>query len=207
MSLMGHLFIIAAPSGAGKTSLVKALMEREPQLKTSVSYTTRAPRPGEIHGLHYHFVDTEAFLKLKDQGEFLEWAQVFDHYYGTSQNWVKQQLEAGIDILLEIDWQGAAQVRRIFPQSVSVFILPPSRSALEQRLRLRQQDSDAVIARRMASATAEISHYQEFDFLIVNENFATALQDLHCLVRAQYLKLAYQQPRLTNLIASLLKSD
>lgn len=204
MNLVGHLFIIAAPSGAGKTSLVTALLEREPQLKTSVSFTTRAPRPGEVHGVHYHFVDREAFLQLKDQGEFLEWAKVFDHYYGTSQNWVKQQLEAGTDVLLEIDWQGASQVRRIFPQSVGIFILPPSRSALEQRLRLRQQDSDAVIARRMATAAVEISHYEEFDFLVVNEKFETALQDLHCLVRAQCLKLVSQKPRLAMLVANLL---
>lgn len=204
MNLVGHLFIIAAPSGAGKTSLVTALLEKEPQLKTSVSYTTRAPRPGEVHGVHYHFVDREAFLQLKDQGEFLEWAKVFDHYYGTSQNWVKQQLEAGTDVLLEIDWQGASQVRRIFPQSVGIFILPPSRSALEQRLRLRQQDSDAVIARRMATAAVEISHYEEFDFLVVNEKFETALQDLHCLVRAQCLKLVSQKPHLAMLVANLL---
>jgi len=170
----GSLFVIAAPSGAGKTSLVKAVLERDPSLRVSVSHTTRKPRPHEIAGEHYHFIDVDEFRRLRDAGEFLEHAQVFDNFYGTGRAQVEALRNAGHDVILEIDWQGAQQVRRAQPDAHTVFILPPSRSALEARLRNRKTDSDEVIARRLRDSIADMSHYMEFDSVIVNQDFEDA---------------------------------
>ncbi|OAP87716.1 guanylate kinase, partial [Acidithiobacillus ferrooxidans] len=183
----GILWIISAPSGAGKTSLARALVAATPQLRTSVSYTTRSPRPGEVEGTDYHFVPTEAFTAMAERGEFLEFAKVHGNGYGTSEPWVKSQLFAGTDCLLEIDWQGARQVRERLPgQAVSIFILPPSVAALAERLRDRGQDSEAVIARRLAAAREELLHYDEFDYLVVNDHFQDALADLQSIVHAEH---------------------
>jgi len=170
----GSLFVIAAPSGAGKTSLVKAVLERDPSLRVSVSHTTRKPRPHEVAGEHYHFIDVNEFRRLRDAGEFLEHAQVFDNFYGTGRAQVEALRNAGHDVILEIDWQGAQQVRRAQPDAHTVFILPPSRSALEARLRNRKTDSDEVIARRLRDSIADMSHYMEFDSVIVNQDFEDA---------------------------------
>ena len=170
----GSLFVIAAPSGAGKTSLVKAVLERDPSLRVSVSHTTRKPRPHEVAGEHYHFIDVDEFRRLRDAGEFLEHAQVFDNFYGTGRAQVEALRNAGHDVILEIDWQGAQQVRRAQPDAHTVFILPPSRSALEARLRNRKTDSDEVIARRLRDSIADMSHYMEFDSVIVNQDFEDA---------------------------------
>lgn len=199
----GLLFILSAPSGAGKTSLVRALLERESSLYLAVSFTTRAPRSGEQDGVHYHFVEPERFRHMVATGEFLEHAQVFGNHYGTAESTVRSQLEQGRDLLLEIDWQGARQVRTRFPQAVSIFILPPSAQALEQRLRNRGLDSDHVIASRMAEAHSELLHYAEYDYLMVNDRFDTALNDLTCLVRAERLRHSHQAPRLGSLLAGL----
>lgn len=174
----GKLFIISAPSGAGKSSLAKALMERMPRLALSVSHTTRAPRPGEQDGVHYHFVTHAQFEAMVAGDQFAEYARVFDNYYGTAWDSIERLLAAGKDVILDIDWQGARNIKRLRPQAVSIFILPPSRLALEQRLRNRGQDSDAVIARRMAEAVSEMSHYGEFDHVVVNDDFDAALDDL-----------------------------
>jgi guanylate kinase len=171
----GQLFVIAAPSGAGKTSLVKALMAQRPALQFSVSYTTRAPRPAERPGVDYHFVSVEVFRAMAAAGEFLEHAQVFDHYYGTAQATLETALAQGRDLLLEIDWQGAAQVRKRLPEARGIFILPPSRAALEERLRKRRTDSDEVIARRLRDSVTELSHWSEFDFVVVIDHFDRAL--------------------------------
>jgi guanylate kinase len=203
----GILFIVSAPSGAGKTSLVKALLERDPDLRLAVSFTTRASRPGEQDGVHYHFVDTAEFLRMVDAGEFLEHAQVFGNRYGTAEATVRSELEQGRDLLLEIDWQGARQVRGRFPEAVSIFVLPPSADALEQRLRGRGQDTDQVIAGRMAEARSEMSHHGEYDFLVVNDVFDTALDDLGCLVRAERLRREHCGPRLAPLLAELAGTD
>jgi len=199
----GILFILSAPSGAGKTSLIKALLEHEPSLRLAVSFTTRAPRSGEQDGIHYHFVEPERFRRMVAAGEFIEHAQVFGNHYGTAESTVRSQLGQGRDLLLEIDWQGARQVRTRFPQAVSIFILPPSAQALEQRLRSRGLDSDQVIASRMAEARSELSHYAEYDYLVVNDCFDNALNDLACLVRAERLRCSYQAPRLGSLPAGL----
>lgn len=188
MSTMGNLFIITAASGTGKTSMVRALLEQDPQVKLSISYTTRAPRPGEQDGVHYHFVDEAKFLQMLREGDFLESAEVHGARYGTSQSRVEEFLRAGNDLVLEIDWQGAAQVRSLYPQAISIFILPPSMEALEQRLHYRAQDSVAVIARRLAAAREEMSHVAEFDYVIINDKFETALLDLCAIVRTQRLK-------------------
>jgi len=185
---MGNLFIITAASGTGKTSMVRALLEQDPQVKLSISYTTRAPRPGEQDGVHYHFVDEAKFLQMLREGDFLESAEVHGARYGTSQSRVEEFLRAGNDLVLEIDWQGAAQVRSLYPQAISIFILPPSMEALEQRLHYRAQDSAAVIARRLAAAREEMSHVAEFDYVIINDKFETALLDLCAIVRTQRLK-------------------
>lgn len=200
----GTLFIIAAPSGAGKTSLVKELVEQVDDLIVSVSHTTRSPRPGEQDGVNYHFVTQDAFLGMMERGDFLEHAKVFDNYYGTSQGWVEEQLNVGKDVILEIDWQGARQVRCIMPDCIGIFILPPSRQTLEDRLRSRGQDSEEIIARRMQDARNEISHYGEFDYLVVNDDFETALVDLAAIIRDRRNTIAVQSAKLESLLADLL---
>ncbi len=191
----GILYILSAPSGAGKTSLLKALLPLDQGLVMSVSHTTRAPRSGESDGLDYHFVSTETFMRLAGEGAFLEQAQVFDNHYGTSEAAVRAQLSKGLDVVLEIDWQGARQVRKVFPDAVSVFIAPPSISALRERLSSRGQDDEEVILRRMAAAQAELSHYSEYDYLVVNDRFDTALADLQCIVRSERLRMARSAQR------------
>lgn len=178
----GSLFIIAAPSGGGKTSLVNALLKQDPRLVLSVSHTTRAARPGEIDGQQYHFVDEAEYEQMVDAGEFMEHARVFDHFYGTNRNSVALQLKLGHDVILEIDWQGARQVRFVFPDCCSIFIIPPSLEDLRKRLTGRGQDSAKVIQRRMRDAQAEISHWAEFDYLVVNDNFDTALDELRAII-------------------------
>lgn len=191
----GTLIIITAPSGAGKTTLVRGLLERDPQVKLSVSFTTRAPRTGEEDGREYHFVDVPTFRSLRDRGEFLEWAEVHGNYYATSRVWLKEQIAAGRDILLEIDWQGAQQVRKAFPEAMGVFILPPSFEELEVRLRGRGTDSDDVISRRLLGARGEMRHVGEFDYVILNNTLQTALDDLVAVVRASRLRYANQHAR------------
>lgn len=200
----GNLFTVSAPSGAGKTSLVNALLPALDGVQISVSHTTRAKRPSEIEGVNYHFIDHPTFENMLEQGDFLEAAEVFGNRYGTSQRWVKETLAAGIDVILEIDWQGARQVRRLLPDTVSIFILPPSRAALVQRLTQRGQDSAAVIEKRMAAAIDEMSHYAEADYLVVNDDFATALDQLRAIFLAQRLRLARQQTRQETLLSGLL---
>jgi len=181
----GLLFVITAPSGAGKTSLIEALMKKDARLKLSISYTTRPPRRGEASGREYHFVDERAFLAMLQAGEFLESAEVHGYRYGTSQKIVRELLAGGEDLILEIDWQGARQVRRLIPECIGIFILPPSVAELERRMRARAQDSEAVIARRMASAREELAHAPEFEYAIINKDFDEALQDLIGVVRAE----------------------
>ena len=195
--------IVTAPSGAGKTSLVRAMLERDSQVRLSVSWTTRAPRPGEQDGRDYHFVDTETFAAMLARGEFLESALVYGNYYGTSEAWIRERIAAGDDVLLEIDWQGAQQVRKLFPQAVGIFIMPPSLETLEQRLRLRGQDDDATVARRMSVARSEISHAVEFDYVIINDVFETALADLLAVIRSLRLKGPVQQQLHAALFSSL----
>ncbi len=204
MKRRGILYTISAPSGAGKTSLVKALLEQSSNLRVSVSHTTRAQRPGEVNGVNYHFVDRTAFEAMLARGEFLEQAEVFGNFYGTSQKWVEDMLAAGTDVILEIDWQGAQQIRRLMPDSIGIFILPPSLQALLERLNGRGQDDAAVIEKRMAQARSEIAHYAEADYLVVNDNFDHALADLLAIVRAQPLRLAEQLNTLDSLLNSLL---
>jgi len=204
MPAKGTLFIISAPSGAGKTSLVKVLCEDNVSLRTSVSFTTRSIRPGEENGVHYHFVNHDDFEAMLERSEFLESANVFGNYYGTSQVWVEEQLNAGIDVILEIDWQGALQVRKLLPDSVSIFILPPSRQALEERLNGRGQDDAEVIAKRMAQAKDEMSHYSEFEYLVINDDFNVALSELRTIITAQRLRARYQHQQANNLIKELL---
>lgn len=203
----GTLFIVSAPSGAGKTSLVAALVQQVPGLRISVSHTTRPCRPGEVDGVNYHFVDREQFMASVEAGRFLEHAEVFGNLYGTSQDWVEAMLAEGQDVILEIDWQGAAQVRRLMPDAVSIFILPPSVEVLAQRLRNRGSDVDDVIARRLAGAREEMSHYPEFDFLVINDDFQRALEDLTAIVAAQRLTQRRQQARLAPMLENLLSDD
>ncbi len=200
----GTLYIVAAPSGAGKTSLVRALLERSEGLALSVSHTTRPMRSGEEAGVHYHFVDRERFQAMVAAGDFLEHAEVFGNHYGTSRSAVEAQLAAGLDVILEIDWQGARQVRAAFPEALGIFILPPSRAALEERLRGRGQDSDEVIAGRMARAVDEMVHFDEFDYLVINDDFDVALEQLAAILTAQRLRQPCQQQRHADLIKSLL---
>jgi guanylate kinase len=205
--MTGTLYIVAAPSGAGKTSLLKALLESTDQLKLSVSHTTRPPRPGEQDGVHYNFVDVDTFKQMIAGGLFLEHAEVFGNFYGTSRPWVEQALARGENVILEIDWQGAQKVRAALPQAVSIFILPPSRPELERRLRGRGTEADEVIARRLGEAQREMAHYGEFDYLVVNDDFEQALADLRAIMlegRGDSLRLAAQQARLQPLIAALL---
>jgi guanylate kinase len=199
----GNLFIICAPSGAGKTSLVNALLEREPDIELSISYTTRAPRPGETDGRNYHFVTREQFLEMAGRGEFLEHAEVHGNFYATSQSWINARRAEGKDILLEIDWQGAAQVRGQIPDAVGVFILPPSPETLRRRLEGRGQDSAEVIEQRLLAARGEVAHVAEFDYVIINRNFDVAVTDLVSIVRAQRLRLAAQIERYRDLINQL----
>jgi guanylate kinase len=201
----GCLFVLAAPSGAGKTSLVRALLEREPAIRLSVSYTTRPPRPGEADGVDYHFVDEPRFLALKAAGEFLEHAHVHGNWYATSATWLKRETEQGHDVLLEIDWQGAAQVRRLIPEAVHVFILPPSLESLRERLERRGQDSPEVIARRLVAAREEMAHCGEFDYVIMNQDFARAVDDLSAIVRAARLAAARQTVRIAALLQRMLQ--
>ncbi|KAI5915979.1 MAG: guanylate kinase [Proteobacteria bacterium] len=191
----GTLFVVTAPSGAGKTTLVRGLLQRDARVQLSVSFTTRAPRAGEQNGREYHFVDLATFRALRDRGEFLEWAEVHGNYYATSKVWLKEQVAAGRDTLLEIDWQGAQQVRKAFPDAVGVFILPPSLDELEKRLRGRNTDSDDVISRRLLAARGEMRHVAEFDYVIINNELQEALEDLVAVVRAARLRYAPQHLR------------
>jgi len=199
----GNLFVIAAPSGGGKTSLTRALLEREPGIRLSVSYTTRPPRTGEQDGVDYHFVSADRFAVLKDDNEFLEHAHVHGNWYATSGTWLKSQVSAGQDVLLEIDWQGAAQVRVLIPESVHIFILPPSLESLEERLVRRGQDDAATIARRLDAAREEIRHCVDFNYVIINQDFASAVDDLTAVARATRLRTAQQLARHQPLIAQL----
>ena len=194
------LFIVSSPSGGGKTSLVKALLESEPEVRLSVSHTTRAPRPGEVNGRSYHFVALPEFERMQQAGEFLESAVIYGNRYGTSQKWIERERAEGRDVLLEIDWQGALQVRRLMRQVVSIFILPPSLEVLESRLKGRAQDSAETIARRLAAAREEISHVAEYDYVIINDDFNRAALDLRSIIRAERLKLARQLSRHSNVI-------
>jgi guanylate kinase len=203
--MRGQLYVISAPSGAGKTSLVAALLRQEPQIRVSVSHTTRAPRLGEQTGVHYHFVSQDEFTQRINECDFLEHAQVFDNFYGTSQQAVETMLNDGLDVILEIDWQGAQQIRKMRPDVISIFILPPSIEALRTRLTGRGQDSEETINRRMTDAVSEMQHYNEFDYLVINDDFELALNDIRNIFHAQRLRLHRQtatyQNTLLNLIA------
>jgi guanylate kinase len=201
--MSGSLFIVSAPSGAGKTSLVHALLKVNPQIDLSVSYTTRSPREGEIDGVAYHFISRERFEAMATAGEFLESAEVYGNYYGTSQTWISQENAKDRDILLEIDWQGAAQVRRVFPECISIFILPPSLEALEQRLTGRGKDSSEIIARRMAAVRDDVAHVAEFDYVIINDDLNEALQQLNAVVTAARHRSNKQLARHQQLINQL----
>jgi guanylate kinase len=200
----GSLYIVAAPSGAGKSTLVNALLKRESGIKLSISYTSRGPRPGEQDGVHYHFVSSATFMEMVERGEFFEYAIVHGDLKGTARTAVEQQLANGVDVLLEIDYQGARLVRHLMPDSISIFILPPSREELERRLRSRAQDSEDVIKRRLSGSRAEISHAHEFDYIIVNENFDSALDDLTTIVHASRLRQRVQSAKLKALVDGLL---
>ncbi|WP_036301646.1 guanylate kinase [Methylotenera sp. L2L1] len=199
----GNLYIITAASGAGKTSLIKALLAEDAHLKLSISHTTRKPRPGEQDGVDYHFVDDAAFLQMLSEAKFLESAEVHGARYGTSQSAVDAPLQAGHDVILEIDWQGAAQVRRLFPDAISIFVLPPSIETLEQRLNSRGQDSQETISKRVAAARAEMRHVSEFDYVTINNYFDVALQDIRAIIRAQRLVATAQLQRYASLIQAL----
>jgi guanylate kinase len=203
----GRLYVVSAPSGAGKTSLVKALMEREPGIRFSVSYTTRKPRPNEVDGRDYHFVTMEQFAGMVAHDEFLEHAQVFDNYYGTGARAVEAALANGERLLLEIDWQGAAQVRARLPEARSIFILPPSRASLEQRLMARSTDTDVVIARRLKDAAQDLAHWADFDHVVINDRFDEALRDLQAIVQNRGGHLSAQRPEVARLAAQLLRPE
>ncbi|MBT0586801.1 guanylate kinase [Alteromonas oceanisediminis] len=213
VQLLGNLFILSAPSGAGKSSLIKALLEKHcgsdplasKSMRVSVSHTTRKPRPGEVDGEHYHFVDREAFEQLIQEGAFFEWAEVFDNYYGTSRLAIEDTLSRGVDVFLDIDWQGARQVKALMPDAVGIFILPPSISVLRDRLDSRGQDSDEVIQARMQKAKDEMSHFNEFDYMLINDDFETALVGLENIVFAQREKVSNQRLRHSDLISDLLE--
>ena len=201
--MIGNLFIVAAPSGAGKTTLVSLLLENDPQIRVSISHTTRAPRPGEESGREYHFIDVPAFLDKVQSGEFLEWAEVHGNYYGTSKKWIESEMSSGRDVLLEIDWQGAQQVRKSFPKAIGIFVLPPSLDVLKTRLSGRGTDSAEVIARRIAAAHDEMRHVDEFDYVIINDDLQQASGDLQSIVTASRLHYANQRQRHASLFASL----
>lgn len=204
MIATGTLYIVAAPSGAGKTSLVRSLVECTSGVEVSVSHTTRPRRPGEQEGVDYHFVDPDTFQSMVKEGVFLEYAQVFNHFYGTSRHVVTERLKSGIDVVLEIDWQGARQVRALIPESLAIFILPPSKETLRQRLKSRAQDDNAVIEQRMQAAVSEISHYNEFDYLIVNDDFNVALEALRAIFIANRQRRDKQVLRQGELLQALL---
>ena len=201
----GNLFILSAPSGAGKSSLIGALLKKHGDMKVSVSHTTRSPRPGEENGVHYHFVSVNEFKALIEKNDFFEWAQVFDNFYGTSKQAIESQLAAGIDVFLDIDWQGAQQIRKLVDDVETIFILPPSKEELESRLNNRGQDSAEVIAGRMAKAQSETSHYNEYDYVVVNDDFDTALTEIETIVMAKRLSLKSQTVRHQALLENLLK--
>lgn len=201
--MAGSLYVVTAPSGAGKTTLVRGLLARDSFVQLSVSHTTRAPRPGEMDGREYHFIGVDAFERLRDQGGFLEWAQVHGNYYGTSRQWLESRMAAGQDVLLEIDWQGARQVRALFPAAIGIFILPPSVEELERRLTARGQDAQDVIARRVAGAREEMRHVGEFDYVIINKELQVALDDLAAVVRAERLRQSAQRQRAPEFFAFL----
>jgi guanylate kinase len=198
------LFIVSAPSGAGKTSLLRELVPADPRLVASVSHATRAMRPGEQDGVHYHFVSVERFEELAGQGAFLEHARVFDNYYGTAEDAVRNQLRQGLDVVLEIDWQGAEQVRRRFPEAVSVFVAPPSIDALRARLSARGQDSQEVVERRMRDARDQLSHFPEYDYLVINDDFSEALGDLRAIIAAERLREPRQAERYAGALGEML---
>ncbi|GEA62148.1 guanylate kinase [Vibrio comitans] len=202
----GTLYIVSAPSGAGKSSLISAMLEKNPvyAMKVSVSHTTRGARPGEEDGVHYHFVERNEFETLIEQGVFLEHAEVFGNYYGTSRVWIEENLERGIDVFLDIDWQGARQIRSQMPHAKSVFILPPSNGELERRLNVRGQDSSEIIAKRMSEAKSEMSHYDEYDYIIVNDDFDAALMDFRAILRAERLKQDKQTAKYSGMLSALL---
>ncbi len=202
--MIGNLFIVAAPSGAGKTTLVRHLLESDRQIGVSISHTTRRSRPGEENGREYHFVDVPSFLERIGHGEFLEWAEVHGNYYGTSKRWIENEMLAERDVLLEIDWQGAQQVRKVFPQAIGIFVLPPSMAILHERLSGRGTDSEDVIARRIAAARDEMRHVDEFDYVIINDTLQQAVGDLQAIVRAARLRYANQRQRHAALFPSLL---
>lgn len=204
MTTLGTLFIVSAPSGAGKTSLVQALVDSLDDIRVSISHTTRTMRPGEIDGVNYHFAERDQFVAMIEQSAFLEHAEVFGNLYGTSTDWVKSTLNSGIDVILEIDWQGAQQVRHLMPEAQSIFILPPSRQELRNRLTGRGQDDESVIDGRMEQATNEISHYIEADFIIINDDFADALTDFKSIILSQRAKTKHQQGRHQDLLSELL---
>jgi guanylate kinase len=198
------LYIIAAPSGAGKTSLVRAAASHIDHLSISVSFTTRPPRPGEIEGVNYHFVTPDIFEQRINQQDFLEYAQVFGYFYGTSRKWVNTQIQNGNDVILEIDWQGAFQIRKLFPQSVSIFILPPSLEILHARLKERKQDSENIIEKRMAEAKSQCAHFSEFEYLIINNEFNAAVAEFAAIVQANRLRCAIQRKKYAALIQEML---
>ncbi|MGB8339190.1 MAG: guanylate kinase [Burkholderiales bacterium] len=201
----GNLFIVWAPSGAGKSSLIAALLERDIMVRQSVSFTTRAPREGEVEGKHYHFVTREIFQRMISAGDFLEHAEVYGNFYGTSKKWIENAMQNGFDVVMAIDWQGARQIRNIFPQTVGVFILPPSIDGLRQRLTARGQDTAEVIERRLASAHEDMSHLSEFDYVIINNEFSDAVSDLLAIFRSQRLKRDAQFKRNCDIISNLIK--
>ena len=200
---VGNIYIVVAPSGAGKTSLVSALLQAEPAVELSISYTTRAARTGEVDGQHYHFVDHATFQSMIGAGDFLEYAEVYGNFYGTSVRWLQSRLQEGRDILLEIDWQGAEQVRKVFPEALGIFILPPSIEELERRLRGRGTDTEEVILRRLASARSEIDKVAEYDYIVVNDDFDRARLDLISIFRARRLRAAVQVVRLAPALARM----
>ena len=202
--MSGHLFIVSAPSGAGKTTLVRLLLEKDPGIRVSISSTTRPPRTGENDGREYHFVDVQYFLEMVSRGDFLEWAEVHGNYYGTSRRWIEAEMTAGRDVLLEIDWQGAQQVRKAFPSAIGIFILPPSLEELKSRLSGRGTDSAETIARRIAAARDEMRHVDEFDYVIINDDLQQALGNLRSIVSATRLQYTTQRQRYSSLFATLL---
>jgi len=202
--MSGHLYIIAAPSGAGKTTLTRLLLGNDAEIRLSISTTTRAPRPGEQDGREYHFVDVDAFKAMAARGDFIEWAEVHGNYYATSRRWIENEMASGNDVLLEIDWQGAQQVRAAFPKAIGIFILPPSLTVLEQRLSGRGTDSAATVARRIAAAREEMRHVDEFDYVIINTDLQRALNDLMTIVSASRLQYTRQRQRNSALFETLL---